>query len=188
MAKEMSAKQRWLGVERERKRESLKRNQRRNKMAEKKVKSEKILKKQLEKKDQKPVGFDVGKADAEKMKRSGISTESALQEQLENIELQKFDLLEKLNILKWNQRNMARVWKIQKSQMFKKLNRLDNNIAVFRKDIKEMEVKKMPENDEKPEGAEETTAAETDETKKDTSAEESKDTKGSTEESTKKSD
>ncbi|HEA65087.1 MAG TPA: hypothetical protein ENI02_02985 [Candidatus Aminicenantes bacterium] len=78
-----------------------------------------------------------------------ISTESALQEQVENMELQKYDLLEKLNMLKWQQENLTQVWKIQKSQIFKKLCRLDNNIAVVRKQINIMEAKMAEDVDKK---------------------------------------
>jgi len=78
--------------------------------------------------------------------KSKVSTEGVLQEQVEGWELQKYDLLEKLSIIKWQQRNMGRVWKLQRNQIFLKLDRLDNNIAVVRKQIKTMEGK-MPEDD-----------------------------------------
>jgi len=85
----------------------------------------------------------------------GISTESALLDQSNSMELQKFDLLEKLNILKWSQKNMGRIWELQENQIFKKLHVLNNNIAVVRKSIKKMEVKKMAEDEDKEEDKEE---------------------------------
>lgn len=110
----------------------------------------------LKKKKVKPVKKETAKTPAPGIEpgsqkvpeKHKISTESALQDQVDGWELTKYDLLEKLNIVKWQQRNMARIWKLQKNQIFKKLNVLDSNIAVVRKQIKSME-DKMPEEEDK---------------------------------------
>ncbi|TET75181.1 MAG: hypothetical protein E3J56_01145 [Candidatus Aminicenantes bacterium] len=119
--------------------------------ADKKVKSGRPKKnlagkeKLPEKKTETPIpGIELGR-------KSLVSTESALQEQVEAMELQEYDLLEKLNMVTWSERNMGRVLRLQKNQIYLKLNRLENNIAVVRKQIKLME-DKMPEDeaDKKP--------------------------------------